>query len=110
MNAQSPAAGNPEYAVSIEKIRARAKKLCTAVVAAALCAVLLWASMGTADYVRVMNLRTRPLFCISTERDGSSAYFRGLGYSFEASGQFYKGTTKVDSATFFILGIEVERV
>ncbi len=110
MNARSPAAGNPEYAASIEKIRVRAKRFCTAVAAAALCAVLLWASVGTADYVRVMNLRTRPLFCISAERDGSSAYFRGLGYSFEASGQFYKGITKVDSATFFILGIKVSKL
>lgn len=110
MNARSSAAGNPEYAASIEKIRVRAKRLCTAVVTAALCAVFLWISMGTADYVRVMNLRTCPLFCISAERDADSAYFRGLGYSFETSGQFYKGITKVDSATFFILGIEAGRV
>ena len=110
MTAQSPAAGNPEYAVSIEKIRARAKKLCTAVVAAALCAALLWASMGTADYIRVMNLRTRPLLCVTAEQNGSSAYFRGLGYSFDAEGMFYKGMTKVDSATFYIFGIEVSKL
>lgn len=110
MTAQSPAAGFCEYAASIEQIRSRAKKLCTAVVAAALCAALIWASMGAADYFRVMELRTRPLFCVTAEQSENEAYFRGMGYSFDVKGHFYKGETKVSSAAFCIFGIEVERM
>ena len=60
MIAERPAAGSTEYAASIEQIRRRTKKLFTAFAAAALCMALLWFSLGAADYVRVMNLHTRP--------------------------------------------------
>lgn len=108
--AQSPAAGqNPEYAASIERLRRRAKKLCLAVVAAALCATLIWLSMGAADCFRVMKLRQRPLFCAASELCESGGYFRGFGYSFDIQGSFEKGSVnraKVEHATLYILGIE----
>ena len=86
MNAQSPAAGqNYEYAVSIEKIQSRTKKLCLAVVSAALCTLMFWLSMGTADYVRVMKFHERPLFCVASDLNEQGGCFYGFGYSFDIS-------------------------
>lgn len=107
MTAERPAAGSTEYAASIEQIRRRTKKLFTAFAAAALCIALLWFSLGAADYVRVMNLHTRPLFCAAVEHDESGAYFRGMGYSFRTENAL--GGGEMISAEFYILGIEIKK-
>ena len=110
MNDQSPAAGqNYEYAVSIEKIQSRTKKLCLAVVSAALCTLMFWLSMGTADYVRVMKLHERPLFCVASDLNEQGGCFYGFGYSFVIEGDFADGAAesgKIKGATMYIFGMK----
>ncbi len=76
-----------------------------------LAALALWSGMLATDYVRVIKLYEKPLFCMASreaEKTGDSGY-QGLGYGFLIQGNFRAGENETHSVEFYLLGMKIRR-
>ena len=77
-----------------------------------LAALALWGGMLAADYIRVIKLYEKPLFCMASgeaKKTGDGSY-RGLGYEFLIQGSFGAEGEGVHYAEFYLFGSQLRAV
>ncbi len=66
-------------------------KLFIKIAAAVLITATLWLFAAVTDYVMVVGLYRRPVFCLSATEDQSGGIYKGIGYSYIIKGNFGSG-------------------
>ncbi len=89
-------------------------KLFKKIIVVFFCTVMLWGIAAIADYIMVIGLYKKPLFCFSANADETGGIFNGVGYSYIIKGNFGRGPNTdfdpygVHYAKLEVFGIEAK--
>ena len=79
--------------------------------------LILWISVFTIDYYRVMHLYEKPIFTVLSKdtalKDGGSGKYCGLGYQYDIEGHFISEKEEikgVTNATLFVFGNKINKM
>lgn len=82
------------------------------IILGAFLAALLWLCIAVTDYIMVIGLYQKPVFCLARSFDENGGVFDGLGYSYIIEGNFGRSENSrgMESAELDVFGIEAKKI